>query len=371
MNKQIIFPDYKNNILGIPNSILSYFGAKPHNDTLSILDKRLRKGFRRVVLLVLDGLGMDALETHAPDGFLMKNCVTQLHSVYPCTTTSALTTFETGLTPIQHGWLGWTSYFEEINKCVDLYSGNESGTNRPASDRNIVWETIGYESIFSQINEADSDVECCRVSLFGEYWSDTNEGICNHIKTLCNKDGQRYIYSYHFQPDTDMHEHGCNNERVKADIVLFDKQIEQLAENLTDTLLIVTADHGMTDTKTLCLEDYPEIWKTLSAPPSREPRSLSFFVKDYYKHDFPVIWRKHFDESFLLMTGVHAYESEFFNKGLPHKHALRFLGDYVALATEEISIWYRNEKGIMKDYKGLHAGLTEKEMIVPLILIER
>jgi len=44
-----------------------------------------------------------------------------------------------------------------------------------------------------------------------------------------------------------MHEQGCYSERVKADIVLFDKQIEQLSAALSDTLLIVTADHGMVD----------------------------------------------------------------------------------------------------------------------------
>jgi hypothetical protein len=48
-----------------------------------------------------------------------------------------------------------------------------------------------------------------------------------------------------------------------------------------------------------------------------------------------------------------------------------FLGDYVALATGDKMLWYRNEKGEAHDFKGAHAGLTDSEMIVPLILIGR
>ena len=103
MECNIFMPDYKNSILGIPNSILAHYGAKPHHATQPILDEKLRNNYKNIVLLVLDGLGLDVLKAHAPNGFLAKNCVAQLSSVYPCATTSALTTFETGLTPVEHG----------------------------------------------------------------------------------------------------------------------------------------------------------------------------------------------------------------------------------------------------------------------------
>ena len=371
MNKDIFYPDYNNSILGIPNSILSYYGAKPHHKTLPALDKVLTKNFKNIVLYVLDGLGVEALNTHAPNGFLKKNCITELSSVYPCTTTSALTTLETGLTPIEHGWLGWSSYFKEVDECVDLFTGEISGTERTPSIQNITWEVIGYKNLFKQINDIDPSVENCRVSPFGEYKTDTNEEICGHIQALCKKDGRRYIYAYHYQPDGDMHRTGCNSERVKADIVLFDKQIEQLAGNLNDTLLIIIADHGLTDVKFSMIEDFPEIRECLEHQLSREPRCLSFFIKPEYADVFPDRWNREFGNDFMLMTGDDAIKKGLFGSGIQHIRSKDFIGDYVALGTGNRALWFRYEKGGFEGYKAVHAGLRREEMIVPLIIAER
>ena len=371
MNKNIIHPPPETSILGIPNALLAHYGAKPHHAGVPLLAEKLRQGYRNIALLVLDGLGIAALNAHAPDGFLRQHCAAALSSVNPCTTVSAITTFETGLTPIEHGWLGWSQYFEEIGKCVDLFTGHQSGTGRPAAERNVVSAAIGYRDLFDQIREAAPDVECCRVSPFGAYYSDTCEAICAHIDTLCKKDGRRYIDAYHFQPDQDMHQTGCYSERVKADVVLFDKQIEQLAAGLTGTLLIVTADHGLTDITMPGIDAYPDIAACLSAPPTREPRSLSFFVKEDRKKAFPSLWNAQFGNHFILMTGDEAYHSGHFGYGAPHARSRGFLGDYVALATGDLGLWYRNEDGKLHDFKAAHAGLSAKEMMVPLILIER
>ena len=145
MNYEVFLPDYDCSILGIPNSILAHYGAKPHHKTLPVLDEKLRRNHKNVVLLVLDGMGMEVLKAHSPNGFLANNCVAQLSSVYPCTTVSALTTLETGLTPIEHGWLGWAHYFKELGKSVELYTNKESGTEKSVSELFIPWQIIGYK----------------------------------------------------------------------------------------------------------------------------------------------------------------------------------------------------------------------------------
>jgi hypothetical protein len=358
-------------ILSIPNSILNHFGIKPYHATLSILDALLNKNYKNVVLLIFDGMGSDMLSKNVPNGFLMKNKAADISSVYPCTTAAALTTFESGLTPAEHGWLGWSSYFKEIDKCVDLFSGRQSGTEIYAADYNIVSKNLTYTNIRDRIRAENPTVLCRGISPFDEIKAYTCEEVCANIEIQCEKPGRRYIYAYHFQPDAAMHQFGCYNVRVRNMMRSFDKQIEELAENLSDTLLIITADHGLTDIKTLCIDDYPQITECLYAPPSRESRSLSFHVKDEYKSIFPERFNQNFGKDFTIMTGEEAIERGIFGEGNLHPRARDFIGDYAAFATGKIGLVCKKANGKFNDFAAHHAGLLPEEMTVPLITIEK
>ncbi len=356
-------------ILAIPNSILAYYGARTQHATLPLLDQALAGRPRNVVLLVLDGLGLAALKYHVPQGFLLQNLAAVLNSVNPSTTTAALATFESGLSPVQHGWLGWSLYFSSIKKCVDLYSGRESASSKMAADSAFVWQKIGYVKLFAKIRQADQAVECCLVSPFARPKTNSLAEVCQRIEELCQKPGRRYIYAYHFQPDKDMHIAGCYSKRVKADLVLFDQLLARLAAQLPDSLLIVTADHGLTDIADLAIEELPDLAQCLALPLSREPRNLSLFIKSAYQDKFQGIWQKYFADDFILLPADQALAEAVFGPGQPHPLARSFLGDYVALARGKKSLWYLNEKGRPSAFKAGHAGLLDEEIKVPLIML--
>ena len=46
------------------------------------------------------------------------------------------------------------------------------------------------------------------------------------------------------------------------------KEIEKLCGKLKDSLVIITADHGLCDSVNLFLEDYPRLYNMLKIPPS-------------------------------------------------------------------------------------------------------
>ncbi|MDR1464767.1 MAG: alkaline phosphatase family protein [Oscillospiraceae bacterium] len=359
--------DKRPSILGIPNAILAHFGAAAHHEPLPLLAETLEKGWKNVVLLIFDGMGSDMLERNIPDGFFLRHRAADLASVFPCTTTSALTTYESGLSPAEHGWLGWCCYFPEIGKCVDLFSGHESGTDRPAADGgNIAWKRLGFRNIQDQIRGA----KCYSVSPFSKHRAGSCEEVCRWLRRLCRRPGRKYIYAYHFQPDHDMHRCGCTADQVRDMVGDFQRQVERLSRQLKRTLLIVTADHGLKDTDRACLEDYPEIWECFAAPPSREPRNLSFHIKPDYYDAFPGRWNARFGDDFVLMTGEEALAQGIFGPGAPHALARDFVGDYVALAVGNLALWRRNEKGEANRFVANHAGSSPEEMTVPLILIE-
>lgn len=51
-------------------------------------------------------------------------------SVFPPTTTSATTSFLTGLTPSEHHWYGWDMYFQDSNETISLFLNKVKGTKK-------------------------------------------------------------------------------------------------------------------------------------------------------------------------------------------------------------------------------------------------
>lgn len=371
---EIRLPAYGGSILALMQSILAHYGAKPHHPTLPRLDRVLEKDFQNVVLLVFDGLGGNVLQRHLePDGFFRAHLAGEISSVYPCTTTTAITTFASGLSPLEHGWIGWCCYFKEVDACVDLFSGNLSGVAEgvPAGEEHVSYRYLSFETVFSKIQAATQKrVEAVAVSPFAEHFADTCQDICRQVEALCQPPGRKFISAYHFQPDQLMHDVGIADPRVGQKVRGYEARVQAMAKELSHTLLIITADHGMTDMTMRYVEDFPEIAECLEHAISLEPRCCGLFVKEAYREAFPERFRKAFGEHFLLLTREEFLARGFLGEGQAHPKVPEFVGDYMALAVSDIGLWRRNSHGKGHDFKAGHAGLLREEMEVPLILVE-
>lgn len=55
--KKIKYPDYANSTVSLANSILKYFGAPVHHETLGLLDRKFaEREYENVVVILLDGM---------------------------------------------------------------------------------------------------------------------------------------------------------------------------------------------------------------------------------------------------------------------------------------------------------------------------
>jgi len=363
-------PNYSNSIMSITNSLLKYYGEKPHHATLPIVDELLEKKYKNVALLIMDGMGMNVLEKNLPENaFLRKHIKAEISSVFPPTTTAATTSILTGKTPAEHGWIGWSCYFKEVDKCIDLFSNHESGTSVPASEEHQSFKHLSYDNIFDVLG---NKVRTCAVWPFSEeYFANTMEDICEQVKRLCDEDGEKFIYAYHYQPDRNMHDFGVSSECIKEMMKDYDNQLEMLVNEASDTLFLISADHGMADITMKCVEDYPQINDALIRHISVEPRCCSLYVKDEYLSEFPNIFNETFPDKFLLFTHDEFLQSGLLGGGEQHLKVEDFIGDYVAVAVSDIALWYKDVNGEYHDFKGAHAGLTEEEWAVPLIVVEK
>ena len=206
------------------------------------------------------------------------------------------------------------------------------------------------------------------MSPFSAYHSQSVEEICQTVKSLCAEEGQRFIYAYWHQPDYDIHDYGTAHPQIRADIEYINGEVEGLCHGVSDTLVIVTADHGLVDTTWVYLEDYPDVMECLAQKPSIESRALSFFIKPGMNDFFEDVFRKHFGEIYRLLPKEQVLRENWFGAGTPHPHVKAFIGDYLAVAFSHTSI-ETGSRNQANTFKGAHAGCTAEEMNIPFIAV--
>lgn len=100
MKKDIILPDYNHSILNLITTVLKYYNVDTNHTSLESLEKIMTKKYKNIIFLVLDGMGEHILNNISPNGFFNKQKIDCVTSVYPSTTTAALTTYYSRKTTI-------------------------------------------------------------------------------------------------------------------------------------------------------------------------------------------------------------------------------------------------------------------------------
>lgn len=364
------FPDYNDSILNLSNSILSYFGVKPEHSTLPVADQFLYRNHPHVVVILLDGLGMNVLEKHlSPQDFLRRHLITDYSSVFPPTTTASTTTFLSGKSPIEHGWLGWDLFFEQENKTVTCFTNNLQGTDQPAADYNIPYKYFSFETIIDKINKAGK-AKASAVFPFKTQYSEAHSDLedwSNAILNTCKTQDRTFTYAYWTNPDGTLHRNGLKSTTVHDVVQELNETLAILCEELKDSLIFITADHGHRDIRNVFLqEDYPEFTQMLERKVSLEPRAISFYVKPEFKEIFPEKFKKYFGNNYLLFSKQQVLDEKLFGPGIPHENSTG-IGDFIAAGRSEYTLLWNKEE---VQFKSHHAGLSKEEMNIPLIVFE-
>ena len=361
-----VLPNYEECITNLSNSILKHFNIDTYHKSLPFIDKILDKDYKNVIVVLCDGMGSILLdELLDKDSFLIKNRIKAITSVFPPTTTAATTSMLSGLNPNEHGWLGWDLYFKKEDKVITMFLNTLKDSDVIAEDYNVARTTYPYESITKKISKK---YEAHELLSFKDLEYQKIEGIVDKIIELSKGNNKKFIYAYYDNPDNFLHTYGINSNIVKDEFQRINKSLEYLCDNIENSVVIILADHGHIDTEHYFLEDYPSIKSMLERTTSIEPRTASFKVMPNKMEEFKNEFNKCFKEDFILYTKEEILENKIFGTGMNNPHFEEVIGDFVAIATSNKSILDSN---FNSDLKSLHAGLTDREMLIPIIVKEK
>jgi hypothetical protein len=199
-----------------------------------------------VVLLVLDGLGWNALREHAavmPELAAMTGG--PITTVVPATTASALTSISTGLAPAQHGILGYRMLVG--GEVLNVLRWSVQGGGRPPDPFDVQRHTAFLGRAIPVVTKTEF-----RTTGFTEAhlrggkfvgWH-TTAALVEHCLIEVEA-GARLVYAYYPGVDSIAHEFGLHGRVWPRELAAADALVGALLDALpARAALLVTADHG-------------------------------------------------------------------------------------------------------------------------------
>lgn len=344
---------------------------------------------KHLVLILADGFGMNFVEEMDSAAFTPTHLSTELQTVFPSTTSAALTTLTTAKWPGIHSVLGWFLYLPVIDAVTTIlrFVRTSDGTN--LSELGVQPNHVfPQQSWMTQIQREPLSLlpENILPSTYSSYFTNGTQAesyknlkhaIDKIIRRTKENDGPTFTYLYWPNIDSTCHEFGTHHLTTTSTVQALDQELLRLSMNLPeDTKVVLTADHGLLDadeTQTHWIEPGDELASCLSKAPSGDAREVYFATRDGQKSRFQDRFSTYFENRFVLLTVEEAVELALFGPEPLAPESMDRLGDMVAISLGADVIRYRhthsksNAPG--KKYASHHSGLTPSEMRIPLIVL--
>ena len=337
---------------------------------------------RRVVVVLADGLGADQLRRgsgHArtlsrlsspdlpgPGGFACG---------FPSTTATSLTSLGTGLPAGGHGIVGWqTSYRGRLFNHLAWRDGPDPHSHQPAP---TLLQHAGRRdvSMTTVSRPAYSGSGLTRASLRGGAFlgaadhAERTQGVLQGL-AQAGRRGRALVYAYWDEIDKAGHVHGPDSLEWGEAVETFDAWVTGLLGQVPeDTVVVVTADHGMIEAphalrRDLALE--PELGEGVELL-AGEPRAPQAWCRPGAVGDVVAAWREELGESAVVLSREEAVEAGWFGP-VRDGYDTRIGEVVVAMLGQATLLDSRALRPEVLRLRGHHGSVTEAETAVPLLV---
>ncbi len=377
-------PDYGGgSIVNLISSVIGAAGGRPAYAPLAGLDASALGAARHIVLLVIDGFGSELLRSlDAPA--LRAGFAQTITSVYPPTTTTAVTALLTGLAPQQHGLTGWFMHFPTLGGVTTVLPftsrlGKASLTGAGVEPTAL----FGHTPVFDLVPRRSFSVSPHDIarSPFNRSHSGraelrpfkTLDELFEAIETIVRTESEpTFTYAYWPHVDRLAHEHGPDADAVREHAAELDRRYARFLDAAagTSTAVLVTADHGFVGVapqNVIDLNDHPALKAMLLLPLCGEPRTAYCYVAPGREAAFAERAAAELGHAALCVPSAALVEQGYFGLGAPHPELFARIGHYTLLARPGYALSDRvpGEKPFRQ--LGVHGGGTTAEIDVPLI----
>jgi hypothetical protein len=378
----MIYPDYKGKgIINLMSSIKQVLGGKSKYKKLDGLDLKFKNN---LVLLVIDGLGYEYLTKKCKGSFLSNNLKGKMTSVFPSSTASAVTTLQTGLSPLEHGIPGWRVFYEEIGGIIHPLPFEFWQNKISLEKRGIKFpEVYAKKSFYEEIKIPAISI-AKKIFVKSSYTIKTQkgakfipfndlDGLFLEVKKACEPQGKKFIYAYWGEFDSIAHRKGTKSGSLKRHFLDIDKRIEQLAKDLegAGTTLIITADHGHLENKYINISKNKKLSDCLLLPICGEPRYAYCYVKKGKEKEFENTLKNKYRKYLNFYKSAELIKRGLFGLFNEHEKFLDRVGNYTIIMKDNYALSdFFTLTGRKKFFKSNHGGLHKDEMFVPLIIVD-
>jgi hypothetical protein len=334
-------------------------------------------GFQNVITLVVDGLGLNTLQTvlmqaEERNGLsvwrrLAENgALAALTSVVPSTTSTALTTLWTGRTASEHGVVGYEVWLKEYGVIANMIQHSPASFYRDAGSLRkagfdpetfLPVQTLGphlagsgvQSYAFQHASIAHSalssmlfrDVKVIPFRSLGDLWVTLDGLLEERVRE------RSYIYIYWGEMDDHSHRFGPEDERVSLEFDSFSRQLAGFVDRRSrrarnDTLLLITADHGHISTPRSAayeLRNHPELMDCLVMAPSGEARLPFVYLRPGREERFLRYLEDAWPGQFRAIPSAQVIQSGLFGSEVYARLADR-VGDYVVIPQNSAYWWF-------------------------------
>lgn len=371
-------------------SSLANLAARLHQtDTCQALQHPLLDGLedsQTIILLLIDGMGEAQIQSLCPQGWLSRQAKISLRSVFPSTTTAAITTLMTGLPPSQHSLLSWHLWSPELAAiATPLPLSLHWPTDADMTSEEMAAALYSKPSALRNGRRTQYVMQPARIA--GSPYSQHHGGEATHLPwqnydelfenlQKLSTDGEcKYVYAYIPDLDSAMHDLGTQHPKVSKLLQRIDGYVKQLAARLgSDCTVLITADHGQLDIPAehfLFINDFPEIAAMLAQPLSGEPRAAFCHVKPEFRTIFSQRVSQALGHAVDCVPASKALNEAWFGPPPYHQQLAARLGDYILMPKDDWAILQTVGDAPRPKLRGNHGGLSRAEMEIPLFVIRR